>query len=408
MKPAPAAAPGCAAAVLAEVSRQVRDGYPAAKALIVTGSTARDEATILYGSSAARWLSDVEAMVVVPDAMAPSEEDGNLARVARQAMEELERRGVRVTVELKAVRGRLFPQLKPLLFSYELRQHGRQMFGDCDYLSRIPPFTWRDIPREDAWRLLSNRMVEWLEFQYEQPGMEVEAAFYVLVKLYLDLITSLSLVAGRYTDRYATRSAAVPEMAAWLDGRVRGLDAGKMAEAASLCAEYKLNPGAGRFAWLSRGTSPGGVRELLNGAGYGWMYDDLFAFLSAVWEWELSEIAGRPLTTEEETRAFIARLYGWRFRLRGWGKLALYPEFRSPGRFWGRLPRLFWAGTPRALVYFCAWSLLRAGRGGDGRVLGLVERHVPVLYRAGASGTWEALSRQCVLNWKTYLRRAYV
>ena len=53
--------PGCdpVSGAIAEVARLVRGEYPAARALILTGSAARGEATLLRTPSGIRWLSDL-------------------------------------------------------------------------------------------------------------------------------------------------------------------------------------------------------------------------------------------------------------------------------------------------------------------------------------------------------------
>ena len=70
---------------------------------------------------------------------------------------------------------------------------GTALFGERDYLSLLPKMHPWDIPDEDAWRLLSNRMVEWLALQLNAGGEPVKAQFYRIAKQYLDLVTALSL-----------------------------------------------------------------------------------------------------------------------------------------------------------------------------------------------------------------------
>ena len=389
-----------------EVARRVRSACPAARALILTGSTARGEATWLPAAGGARWLSDLECLAVVPDKAALAREGAALDELARRIGEDLARQGTLVAVELTATPERFFRSLRPQLFGYELRVHGRQLFGDRDYLGEIPAFTWKDIPREDAWRLLSNRMVEWLEFQWRRTAMPVDAQFYVLVKQYLDLVTSLSLVAGEYSDRYETRGAALGRLAEWIAPCMPAGAAERLEQGARLALEFKLRPAGEAFGWLAGG-GPGDVREGLAAAGLSWFYDGLFGLLAAVWEWELEAIAGVRPEKGRAMRGALGRVYGWRRRARGWGKLMLRPDLRRGKSFWTRAARLFAAGAPRSLVYHCARMLLEAEADRDEGLLRQVKQSMPLLYD-GPSNTWEDLAQQCVRNWKSYLRRSYV
>jgi hypothetical protein len=134
------------------------------------------------------------------------------------------------------------------------------------------------------------------------------------------------------------------------------------------------------------------------------MYDGLLRLHAAVWEWELRTLSGTP-STDLDTA--MGRIYGWKHRVLGWAKLAIYPELRRGGGYFCRAPRLFWRGAPRALVYSCAHALLNAGGNRPAADLGYVRRHLPLLFD-GPLATRADLIRQCVRNWEQYLKRSYV
>lgn len=389
-----------ASSVIEQIAAWVREGYPLARALILTGSAARGEATFLRTAEGTRWLSDLEFLAVAPQDRDFAAESARLDQLAAEMERGLTDRGVFVDIDLAAAPEGNFARLKPNLFTLELRTHGKQLFGEREYLRDIPAFSWEQIPKEDAWRLLSNRMVEWLDSQLNREEQPVERRFYALTKQYLDLVTSASLVCGLYSSEYRTRLERLDEISARLATHLPAGVVEKCARGARVAMEFKLGPEAPQFDWMRDAAD---LRSGLASAGWEWMYDDLFALHGAFWEWELRAMAGAEVRDALEA---MAGVYGWRYRLRGWGKLALRPELRRGGRFFGRLPRLFAAGAPRALVYFCARTLLDPVEGRSEAALEQVRRRLPVMFEGG-SGTWEELAGQCARNWRQYLKRSY-
>jgi hypothetical protein len=369
----------------------------------MTGSTARGEATVLTTAGESRWLSDAEFLVVLPGGCDVGRESALLKALAARIETELAGERVFLSVDLSPAPESSFPLLKPNLFTYELRTHGKQLYGERDYLCDIPAFGWKAIPKEDAWRLLSNRMVEWLALQDGQTALPLYAQFYALAKQYLDIVTSLSLLCGAYADRYQSRFLELERIGEWVSASVPGASADVLVRGTRLAMEFKLCPAGPQFAWL-RGTGAD-MRDAMAKAGLGWMYDGLFPLHGAVWEWELHTLSRAPSTG---LHGAMARIYGWKYRLRGWGKLAIRPELRrGGGGFFCRAPRLFWRGAPRALVYSCARALLNAEEDRPEASLEYVRGHLPLLFE-GPLATREDLIRQCVRNWERYLKRSYL
>lgn len=378
---------------IAEVARLVRQEYPAARALILTGSAARGEATLLRTTSGIRWLSDLELLAVVPDSADLQQEVRRLNSLSAQIGRRLEETGVRVSVELTPAPERYFSLIRPHLFGYELLTHGKQLHGAEDYLLRIPRFGAHQIPKEDGWRLLSNRMVEWLDFTCRSSGMVPEEQLYGVAKQYLDLATSLSIFSGHYAASYRERAQRLESLARWISAEGLPLPADRFIEAVKIATDFKLAPGA------AGGDGP-------QPHTWAWLREQLPTMLACAWRWEICALSGRTVRTPDDAIGALGRVYGWRQKLRGWASLVLRPHLHSGGALWPQIGRLFGLGTPRALVYVCAQQLLEQSRRREPEALVWVERHLPVIY--GQCGhEWEALAGQCVRNWQQYLRRGY-
>src|SRR5204862_702462 len=78
---------------------------------------------------------------------------------------------------------------------------GQAIWGDAGALALIPDFSPSEIPLEDGWRLLCERIVEQLSVADQllewRPTLSAEA-HYQTVKLYLDMATSFLLFSGVY------------------------------------------------------------------------------------------------------------------------------------------------------------------------------------------------------------------
>jgi hypothetical protein len=384
------------------IAGAVREGCPEVQALLLTGSTARNEATIVTESGGLHWLSDLEFLAVVPDAILASA-SVRLDDFARRLTEQLRLRNIRVSVELTASPQSLFSRFRPTIFAFELKTHGAPVFGDADYLGLISAFSWNDVPLEEGWRLLSNRIVELLDFRRRRSYIAAVEQFYALTKHYLDVLTSLSLFCGVYFPTYRERAANAESLLAPLASRVPADLLASFIQGVGVAAAFKADPNQPQFEGIRLAGAD--LTAALDAAGWRRMPEVIDAIEPAAWEWELERITGVKIQTRGGLRRAIRDVYGFWHRAKGWLKLTIHPELRSGARFFPRMPALFVSGAPRALVYFCARTLLNTDCGGA--ELRAATRLLPVLYPGPASSR-EDLAEQCVKNWNTYLRRSYV
>src|SRR6266853_1526162 len=191
----------CRAAVTV-LSEEYRD---ALDAIVLTGSMARDEATCARESDIRRVLGDAEFLLSFKKNHQPSTGQ-ELLRVSQRVESLLQNQRIECSIDLGSVPPDYFSKLPPDIFSYELKAYGKQVFGQADVLSQIPKFSAAQISREDAWRLLCNRLLELLEYSEDLLVSDVkqtERLRYKLVKLYLDMATSFLIFKGHYAPTYA-------------------------------------------------------------------------------------------------------------------------------------------------------------------------------------------------------------
>ena len=134
---------------------------PRLKAVVLTGSLARNEATWQQTDHCIRFLSDAEFIVIVKDKEAiPSPELVTL--ICSGAEEELSNQGVLCRLSFGAVHEAFLLNLGETIFGYELLTCGEVVYGDPDILLNKARDSGH-VSQEDAWRMLANRTVELLD-----------------------------------------------------------------------------------------------------------------------------------------------------------------------------------------------------------------------------------------------------
>jgi hypothetical protein len=320
------------------------------KAIILTGSLARQEGTFVRDAGGWKQFGDAEFLLVFKErATLPLNAD--LLNLQRAVESELLARGLQCKISLAAVRPKYLRQLRPHIFAYELLTQGRVLWGD-PVLSAIPRFLPAAIPLEDAWRLLCNRMIELLEVSAgitDQLREVPKEVFYQSVKLYIDMGTSFLVFAGSYEPTYARRAEKMRSLQTQSDtANSCPLNLARFAERVVACTQYKLS-GADKLQLPNLHEHPGSLA----------LWREAIADAHSLWSWELSQLTGTRVTlTDRELMGRWMRQQPVREQLRGW----LY-VLRRDG--WHRSWRksLSWTrcalrGSPRYCIYAAASELL--------------------------------------------------
>ena len=303
--------------------------------LIITGSAARGEATIVNSGNNWKLLGDAEFLVVVRRRSGTA--DAACAEaVKRDSAKKLADQGIEVPIDLAVVDVSYLKNLPPHIFSYELRACGRIILGHPGILGLIPQFTARDISREDAWRLLCNRMIEQLEFvdELERSALQLTPRLhYATIKLHLDMATSYLAFCGNYAPTYrerAERLAAFAEKA----GNDAPFPLKKFAIRVAECTSWKLT---GDEVDCDRRVEL--WREAIN-------------YMRRLWRWEMIQLTNsRDELTIAGLSARLASQQRMEQRLRGWISLVKRRGWLKSSPQWPRWASLAFHSTPRYLVY---------------------------------------------------------
>ncbi len=332
-----------AQAIVAETARACRQRYShGLRAVVATGSLARGEETMLAGAGGIHILGDAEFLLVFRRRSmlpAPSELKALEGEISRSLIG----KSVACPVHLAGVTRGYLRRLPPHIFSYELRAAGKVVEGDETILSAIPRFRPGEIERRDAWRLLSNRMIEWLEAlaeadpDRERPDLPL---FYATVKLWLDAATSLLVFLRRYEPTYQARAERLAALAE---------NAGQGAPIPFSLRDLSLG--------VHAATSWKFVPERARAERLGWEFcDQARRIAGMLWCWEASQLTGLDgaLAPLGMLRSCGLKNRPWR----GWVRAArecARQGLKQPWRHWLTLSE--W-GSPRQCIYALAAECL--------------------------------------------------
>jgi hypothetical protein len=326
--------------------------YRDLKAVVLTGSLARNEGTFVEDEQGWQLYGDAEFLLVFGDhaALPPT---ANLRRIEAEIEARIHEGGLRAEVKLSSAGSSYLRQLPPSIFAYELRACGEVVAGEAAILWLIPDFACADIPLEDAWRMLANRLVEQLESADELVGRRLTLsprACYRTMKLYLDMATSLLVFAGRYAPTYVQRTKNL----GWLihepsPGPSWPFPLEPFTEEVAACTASKLS----------------GAR--LGGGARREFWERAIDHARALWRWELARLQGAS-----EDASTTQLMMSWmqaqhlRRRLHGWAYVARQHGWRRNWFSWPRWARSALVASPRYAVYAAAAELMFALRSPDG------------------------------------------
>lgn len=306
--------------------------------MILTGSLARNEATFIRNGDGLKLLGDADCFVVFRrNAALPA--DSEIVSVQRKIEEHLAMEGLTANVGLSCVTPRFLEGLPPLISIYELRNGGEILWGEKEALSLVPNFRTQDISREDAWRMLCNRMIEHLAFVGELNSASVElgrALHYATVKLILDMATSYLVFAGHYGPSYRERSQNLSILAERPPGEVP-FPLKKFAARVEECTSWKLS-----------GDEADSDRRIE-------LWHEAISYMRRLWRWEIIQITNAQEDLTIQGLLFqLAKHQTTSQRLRGWLSAAKRLGWLKSSRRWPRWVWLSLDATPRYLVYRAA------------------------------------------------------
>jgi len=306
-----------------------------ARAVVLTGSMSRGETTLKRDGGGWRVLGDATFLVVF-DVSVPF----HTSNVERAIEQRLADAGIECKVVVVMMTTDQLRKMHPHIYAYELRERGVALWGDKEILQQLPAFRAADIPTEDGWWLLCNRMIEQLESAARTAAVDdtSTAVQYRIAKLYLAMAACYLLAVGRYEPSYRDRAARLRELSE-TNEIACPIPLARFSEVVSLCTELKLS-----------GESPAASSQFPR-------WPDAVLDAQAVWAWVLVQIVGLDSKCGRgELMAALAARQSLLARGKGWLRAGLVRRSELL-QYWRRWARLALTASPRYLVYGAASEL---------------------------------------------------
>jgi hypothetical protein len=307
-----------------------------ARAIVLTGSMSRGEATLKRHGANWRVLGDATFLVVF---------DGPVRLGVAELEREIERsvlaRGISCKIVVVTSTTAQLGTMKPHIYAYELRERGIIVWGDKEVLCLMPGFTAAEIPKEDGWWFLCNRIIEQLESAAEADSFHDSdtSVRYCIAKLYLAMAACYLLAIGQYAPSYRDRAARLQELAASGDPQPAPIPLRRFSKFVSQCTDLKLQG------------------ELAGAAADFPQWSDAVTDAEALWRWTLGRLLGlSPQLSRRELVAALAAQQPLFARAKGWVRAAFVcpSALRRSGLRWARLACSM---SPRYMVYDAASDL---------------------------------------------------
>lgn len=310
------------------------------EAIVLTGSLARDEGTIVKSDQGWALLGDADFLLSFKEGA--HRVSALELRNAESAIEgRLRSKSCTATVTVGSVSSRYFGKLPAYSYTYELKHCGHVICGDTKVLDRIPSYSAAQLSKEDAWRTLCNRLIELLTSDTfggtngDRAGQEVT---YATTKLCLDMATSFLIFAGYYEPTYRGRERKLKTLAE-NSALEAPFDLRQFSELVSNCTEMKLSGGPFLGAELK-------------------IIGHIVERALKLWFWEIARLTGeRTRTSIPCAVRLVARKLTLSQRCRAWGSFLRRANWIKEWRQWPRWIKLSWDSTPRYLVYELAAEL---------------------------------------------------
>jgi len=357
-----------------------------ARAIVLTGSMSRGEATLKRDGATWRVLGDATFLVVF---------DGPVQLHVAELEREIERsllvRGIRCKIVVVTSTTANLRKMRPHIYAFELRERGVVVWGDKEALRLIPRFAAAEIPQEDGWWLLCNRMIEQLESAAEANSVHDNgtAARYRIAKLYLAMAACYLLAIGQYYPSYRERVARLQELAASDDAPPAPIPLQRFSKLVSQCTDLKLQG------------------ETVGASDHFPEWRDAVSDAEVLWRWALGRILGLPSSlSRTDLLAAVAARQPIFARAKGWVRAA-YVHPSAFSRYWLCWTRLACSMSPRYLVYSAAGELFFAAPEPDeitpSELAEIVARLPLPLTEANQQLSWRAVARLVAYNFHVLL-----
>lgn len=216
------------------------------RALILTGSFALDEGSVVFAPSGPVFLSDVDLVLVLSSRETHAAAYRLRCELGKGCEELFPEAVFSGRIEIGTF---LLEELKRLPARpgvFDLRSHGVVLWGDRDVLAQIPAYREEDIDGDEALVLVENRMMSLLKaYPAEDGGVkDLSHAFcYEVARVHTDIATAALCIDRSYRSGYGQRARLLAERVD--NGSIAHLVSRTVLADVARWTRFKIDPSSG-------------------------------------------------------------------------------------------------------------------------------------------------------------------
>ncbi len=213
------------------------------RAVILAGSFALDEGSVVFTSSGPVFLSDVDLVLVLSSLEAHTAAYRLRCELGKGCEELFPEAVFSGRIEIGTFLPDELKRLPARPGVFDLRSHGAVQWGDRDVLTLIPSFREEDIDGEEALVLIENRIMSLLD-AYPEEGVGVKdlpySFWYEVARVHTDIATAALCIGRSYVSGYGRRSRRLAERVD--DGSIARLVSRAALADVARWTRFKLDP----------------------------------------------------------------------------------------------------------------------------------------------------------------------
>jgi len=264
-------------------------GENSVKSIILTGSLARKEGSVIFHGERVEIFSDYD--LIVHSKRVTQKIRRKLGNLAKRLTDKFSKEGLVSHVEIVPISTHTLSNMTSCMFALELKKHGRSLYGE-DHRKTMPDLKATDIQQKDSLKMLHNRIAGVLAcfdpaifLRMEKRDLSLaKLLIYHIAKNYVDMGSSLLSFKKMYVCSYRERVGVLKENFKQFDFSANHLH---LPETVEKWTEFKLNPDIEGLLKENGYDTP--TYENIVALGREMWFDHI-GYLQALWQYEINNM----------------------------------------------------------------------------------------------------------------------
>jgi len=319
--------------VLQNLGRNVLD------AIILIGSPSRGEATVGETSQGLKIYSDLDFYLVPKNGY-----EGHLLRAVPR-VKQLLSLDPTIDVTLNVQTRKDLSNFGPTINTVDLISSGKVIWGDEEILSTVPNYSSHEIVKDDAIKLILNRIIEQL-ISFEKRKQDRKPNLYSSAKMFIDLSASILAFIGEYHSSYREKERRLKRCFPTFKNLPSIIP--DFIQKVEFWTQFKLDPSKAVKETVYS-PFPGADRNNL----YMAVWLDSIQYARAILLWEIQQLL-KPSPYPDTIQLLMSYFTNepTLLKIKTWLKTIMRRQIKVTQLPFSKLHKIITKGSPRHLMYF--------------------------------------------------------